>query len=132
MVPLGLPHTPSVSMAVMNDVLQGISFVSVYLNDILIIFTARTPHQTCYHSIRQKNVMKSFDALRSALVDAPAIMIPDFNMQFEVITDAYNYALEATLIQQVKPVANETHILNSADHTTNKDVCSCVCTFWCS
>ena len=84
MVPFGLPHTPSVFMAVMNDVLQGISFVSVYLNDILIIFTARTPHQTCHHSIRQKNVMKSFDALRSALVDAPAIMIPDFNMQFEV------------------------------------------------
>jgi uncharacterized protein YacL len=49
-------------------------------------------------------------------------------MQFEVITNAYDNALRARLIQQGKPVAYETHILCSANHTTNKDVSSCVCT----
>ena len=69
MVHFGLPHTPSVFMTVMNDVLQS---------------TAIRTYQASYHSIGQKNVMQSFDALRSALVDAPALTIPDFNMHFAV------------------------------------------------
>jgi hypothetical protein len=36
--------------------------------------------------------------LRSALIDVPAIMIPDFNMQFEAIIDASDYAWGAILI----------------------------------
>ncbi len=43
-------------------------------------------------------------------------------------TDASDVALSAILNQQVKQVTYETKILNSADHTPNKDVCSCVCT----
>ena len=54
------------------------------------------------------------------MIDVPATMIPDFNMQFEVITNAYDYALRARIIQQVKPVAYATHILCSANNTTKK------------
>ena len=101
MVPFGLPHTPSVFMAVMNDVLQGISFVSVYLNDILIIFTARRTHQTCCHSIVQKNVMESFEALRSALVDAPAIINRTAICSLRLNTDASDVALSVNSINKL-------------------------------
>jgi hypothetical protein len=84
-MPFDLSHTPSVFMAVMYDVLQGISFLSVYLDDILVF--SETPEEHIKHvtTVLDK-IMSSnlFDALRSALVDAMAIMIPDFNMQFEV------------------------------------------------
>jgi hypothetical protein len=61
------------------------------------------------------------------LIDVPATMIPDFNMQFGVITNVYDYALRARLIQHGKPVAYKTDILCSANRTPNKDVSSCVC-----
>ncbi len=62
------------------------------------------------------------------MIDVPATMIPDFNMQFAVLTNAYDYAFRARLIQQGKHVAYETNSLCSANHSTNKDVSSCVCT----
>jgi hypothetical protein len=76
-----------------------------------------------------KECQQSFDTLRSALVDAPALMIPDFNPPIEVITDASDFALGAILIQQGKHVAYESRILNSAErnyHTTNKEMLAVV------
>ena len=61
------------------------------------------------------------------MIDVPATMIPDFNMQFAVLTNAYDYAFRARLIQQGKHVAYETNSLCSANHNPNKDVSS-VCT----
>jgi hypothetical protein len=56
-------------------------------------------------------------------------MIPDFNMPFEVITDASDFALGAILIQQGKQVAYESRILNRAEmnnHTTDKEMLAVV------
>jgi putative transposase len=47
MRPFGLTYAPSVFMAAMNDVMQGLSFVSVYLDDILIF--SQTPKEHISH-----------------------------------------------------------------------------------
>jgi hypothetical protein len=51
----GLTNAPSVFMAAMNDVLQGLSFVSVYLDDILIF--SKTPEEYTSHV---ETVLKRF------------------------------------------------------------------------
>jgi hypothetical protein len=57
------------------------------------------------------------------------LIIPDFNLPFEVITHAFDYALGAILIQQGKPVAYEPRILNSTERnyqTTEEEMLAVV------
>jgi hypothetical protein len=56
MMPFGLTNAPSFFMAAMNDVLQGLSFVSVYLNDILIF--SKTPEEHITHVTAVLNKIK--------------------------------------------------------------------------
>jgi hypothetical protein len=82
-------------------------------------------HPSTSWIVLTKECQQSFDTLRAALVDAHALMIPDFNLPFEVIIDASDYALGEILIQQGKPVACESRILNSAErnyHTPEKEM----------
>ena len=55
-IPFGLTNAPSVFMAAMNDVLQGLSFVSVYLDDILIF--SKIPEEHITHVETVLNIIK--------------------------------------------------------------------------
>ena len=55
----------------------------------------------CWGSAQQT----AFDALKSALVSAPVLVMPDPTLPFEVFTDASQFALGAVLLQNKHPVA---------------------------
>jgi predicted aspartyl protease len=58
---------------------------------------------------------QSFEKMKQALTSAPTLKMPDFTQPFEVITDASDFALGAILIQQNRPVAFESRVMNSAE-----------------
>ena len=47
----------------------------------------------------------SFYALKKKMTEAPVLSMPDFNLPFELETDASNYAIGAVLLQQNHPIA---------------------------
>jgi predicted aspartyl protease len=58
---------------------------------------------------------QAFQALKDALVSPPVLAIPDFNKPFHVYQDASDYALGGVLVQEGRPVAFTSRVLNSAE-----------------
>ena len=57
---------------------------------------------------------ETFNKLKSLIVNAPTLAIPDPNQTFEVETDASDYAIGAALFQIGRPIAFESKKLDSA------------------
>jgi hypothetical protein len=57
---------------------------------------------------------KAFDFLKEALTSAPIIQPPDWNIPFEIMCDASNYAVGAVLAQRVNKAA---HVIYYASRT---------------
>jgi RNase H-like domain found in reverse transcriptase/Integrase zinc binding domain/Chromo (CHRromatin Organisation MOdifier) domain/Integrase core domain len=57
----------------------------------------------------------AFKALKDALVSPPVLALPDFAKPFHVFTDASMYALGGILVQDGRPVAYCSRVLNSAE-----------------
>lgn len=57
----------------------------------------------------------AFDRLKEALTSAPILALPDFTKEFEVQTDASEYALGGVLLQDNHPVAYESRKLKPAE-----------------
>ena len=62
---------------------------------------------------------KAFAELKHALTTTPVLATPDFAYPFELYTDASQFAIGATLLQDqgdgLQPIANESRKLNSAE-----------------
>ena len=58
---------------------------------------------------------EAFDALKSALCEAPVLAIPDLNKRFEVSCDASSLGLGAVLAQEGWPVAFQSKALTRAE-----------------
>ena len=58
----------------------------------------------------------SFDRLKEALISAPIIVSPDWNLPFELMCDASDYAIGAVLGQKKE---NKLHVIYYASRTLN-------------
>jgi hypothetical protein len=67
----------------------------------------------------QEAQQKAFDELKEKLTTAPALLLPNFNLPFYVVTDASSFALGATLMQNqgngLQPIAYEGRKMTSAE-----------------
>lgn len=72
---------------------------------------------------------QAFQTLKSSLLNAKPLKIPDLNKPFQLITDASDYALGAILIQDGAPVAFESRMMNPSERnysTTDKELLAVV------
>jgi hypothetical protein len=70
-----------------------------------------------------------FEYLKTALVWANTLKIPDFSKPFQLIIDASDIAFGGILLQENHAIAYESRILNSDEmnyHTTDKDLLAVV------
>ena len=56
--------------------------------------------------------MGTFEKLKSVVVEAPILMLPNFEQPFEVWNDASDYAIGVVLMQEGRLVAFESRKLN--------------------
>ncbi|GJT51863.1 putative nucleotidyltransferase, ribonuclease H [Tanacetum coccineum] len=80
--------------------------------------------------------IKSFDILRDKLVTAPMIIAPNWDLDFELMCDASDYAVGAVLGQRIekkfRPIYYASKTMNSAQEhytTTEKELLAVVYTF---
>ena len=79
--------------------------------------------------------VQTFEILKKALISAPIVQPPDWNLPFEIMCDARDYAVGVVLGQRVDKKLNVIHYasktLDSAQRnyaTTEKDFfSSCLC-----
>ena len=72
---------------------------------------------------------KAFEGLKSDLIDAPVLVIPDPDQPFEVVADASDFAIGAVLLQNGRPVAFESSKLKPSEGgwtTTDKEMLASV------
>ena len=58
----------------------------------------------------------AFDRLKEALISAPIVVSPDWNLPFELMCDASDYAIEAVLGQRKE---NKLHVIYYTSQTLN-------------
>ena len=57
---------------------------------------------------------EAFEKLKAAMLSEPVLRLPDFELPFEVHTDASNKAIGGVLVQEKHPVAYKNRKLNDA------------------
>ena len=62
-----------------------------------------------------REVQEAFNRLKQAMMTLPVLALPNFNMPFEIETDASELGLGAVLIQNQRPIAYYSHTLAVRD-----------------
>jgi hypothetical protein len=58
---------------------------------------------------------EAFETLKGILVKAPVLKLPDFDKEFEIHSDAFDFAIGGILIQEGRPVAFESKKLSETE-----------------
>lgn len=58
---------------------------------------------------------EAFEKLKNVMMTLPKLALPDFNLSFEIETDASRYGVGALLIKLKQPVAYFSHTLSMRD-----------------
>ena len=58
---------------------------------------------------------EAFEGLKTAVIEEPVLMLPDFTKTFDIHTDASDFAIGGVLIQERHPIAFESRKLNEAE-----------------
>ncbi len=58
---------------------------------------------------------EAFETLKGILVKAPVLKLPDFDKEFEIHSDASDFAIGGVLVQEGRPVAFESKKLSEME-----------------
>jgi hypothetical protein len=58
---------------------------------------------------------EAFDTLKGILVKAPVLKLPNFDKEFEIHSDAFDFAIGGVLVQEGRPVAFESKKLSETE-----------------
>ncbi|KAL1914578.1 uncharacterized protein VTP21DRAFT_8203 [Calcarisporiella thermophila] len=143
-LPFGLTNAPVTFMTLMNDIFRQLLDSCVIFISTIFLFSARThknTRNTCDKSstyygktsstrkrvnkdrefVWDDNCAKLFQELKSKLITASTLKIPDPNEKFIVTTNASDFAIGAVLSQyepsdnSLHPIAFESHKLSTCE-----------------
>ncbi|GKB60999.1 reverse transcriptase domain-containing protein [Tanacetum coccineum] len=141
-MPFGLCNAPATFQRCMTIIFHDMmeDFMEVFMDDFLVFgagievdrakidVIAKLPYQT--------NVKGAFNILKEKLTTTPIIISPDWNMPFELMCDASDFAVGAVLGQRIdgkfKPIYYANKSLNNAQEhytTTEKELLAVVFSF---
>jgi hypothetical protein len=63
----------------------------------------------------EKACNEAFETLKGILVKAPVLKLPDFDKDFEIHSDASDFAIEGVIVQEGRPVAFESKKLSETE-----------------
>ncbi|GKD30591.1 putative mitochondrial protein [Tanacetum coccineum] len=145
-MPFGLINDPSTFQSLMNTMFKQFlrRFTLVFFDDILIYSRNKTEHLhhlECVLQVMRENTLyakqskcafavqevehlghvisakgMAFEALKSAMINAPVLSLPDFKKVFIVETDAYDTGIRDVLQQEGHPITYLIKALSPKHH----------------
>ncbi|GFX77316.1 retrovirus-related Pol polyprotein from transposon opus [Trichonephila clavipes] len=72
----------------------------------------------------------TFESIKRAIMEAPVLKLPDFNMPVELFTDTSSSGIRAVLTQEQRPIAYTSRTLNNAEINYTVSERECLAVIW--